>query len=54
MPYSIIKTSSGYELRLKSNDKLLGTHKTKKDAESQIKAIQLAKGRLNPDIYIKD
>ena len=53
MPYSIIKTSSGYELRLKSNDKLLGTHKTKKDAESQIKAIQLSKGRLNPDIYIK-
>lgn len=54
MPYNIIKNGRKYELRLVKNNQLLGTHTTKKGAESQIKAIEISKtGRKNPDLYEK-
>ncbi len=54
MPYNIIKNGSKYELRLEKNNQLLGTHKTKKEANKQIQAIEINKtGRLNPDLYEK-
>ena len=54
MPYNIIKNGTKYELRLIKNNQLLGTHTTKKGAESQIKAIEISKtGRKNPDLYEK-
>lgn len=54
MPYNIIKNNNKYELRLKDNNKLLGIHKTKKEAESQIKAIEINKtGRKHPELYEK-
>ena len=43
MPYTINKINNKYELRLKNNNKLLGIHKTKKEAEQQIKAIEHSK-----------
>lgn len=43
MPYDINRVNNKYELRLKDNNKLLGTHKTKKEAEAQIKAIEAQK-----------
>lgn len=53
MPYNIIKNQdSKYELRLVKNNQLLGTHKTKKDALQQIKAIEINKtGRLDQDLW---
>lgn len=54
MPYQIFKNGRKYELRLVKNNQLLGTHTTKKGAESQIKAIEISKtGRKNPDLYEK-
>lgn len=54
MPYNIIKEGNKYELRLVKNNKLLGTHKTKKEAVEQIQAIEINKtGRLNPELYEK-
>lgn len=54
MPYNIIKNGRKYELRLISNNKLLGTHTSKKKAEEQIKAIEINKtGRKNPELYEK-
>jgi hypothetical protein len=53
MPYLIKSINGKYELRLKKTNKLLGTHETKKDAEKQIKAIELTKGRKDADLYIK-
>lgn len=54
MPYNIIKNGSKYELRLVKNNQLLGTHRTKKEANKQIQAIEINKtGRLNPDLYEK-
>jgi hypothetical protein len=54
MPYNIIKVGRKYELRLIKDNKLLGTHATKKQAENQMKAIEINKtGRLNPELYEK-
>lgn len=53
MPYNIIKVNNKYELRLLKDNKLLGTHKTKKEANKQIQAIELSKGRKDADLYIK-
>jgi hypothetical protein len=53
MPYLIKSLNGKYELRLKKDNKLLGTHETKKDAEKQIQAIELSKGRKDADLYIK-
>jgi hypothetical protein len=53
MPYLINFLNGKYELRLKKTNKLLGTHETKKDAEKQIQAIELSKGRKDADLYIK-
>jgi hypothetical protein len=43
MPYLISKVGSKYELRLKKDNSLIGTHKTKKDALKQIQAIEINK-----------
>lgn len=43
MPYNIIKNGNKYELRLVKNNQLLGTHKTKKEAQKQIQAIEINK-----------
>lgn len=43
MPYNIIKNGNKYELYLVKNNKLLGTHKTKKEAQKQIQAIEISK-----------
>jgi hypothetical protein len=43
MPYIINKVDNKYELRLEKNNKLLGSHKTKKEAQNQIKAIEANK-----------
>jgi len=52
MPYNIIKNGNKYELRLIYNNQLLGTHKTKKEAQAQIKAIEINKsGRTNPELW---
>jgi len=52
MPYNIIKVGRKYEVRLIKDNKLLGTHKTKKEAENQIKAIEINKtGRTNPELW---
>jgi hypothetical protein len=53
MPYLVKYVNGKYELRLKKDNKLLGTHETKKDAEKQIQAIELSKGRKDADLYIK-
>ena len=53
MPYIVNFVNGKYELRLKKTNKLLGTHETKKDAEKQIQAIELSKGRKDADLYIK-
>lgn len=57
MPYDIIKKDNKYELRLVKGDKLLGTHDTKKEAQNQIKAIEIDQvrktGRLNPELWEK-
>jgi hypothetical protein len=43
MPYQISKVGSKYELRLKSTNKLIGTHPTKTSAQKQIAAIEINK-----------
>jgi hypothetical protein len=43
MPYLIKQVGSKYELRLKSNNKLIGTHPTKTSAQKQIAAIEINK-----------
>lgn len=53
MPYLVKPVNGKYELRLKKTNKLLGTHETKKEAEKQIQAIELSKGRKDADLYIK-
>lgn len=58
MPYDIIKNNNHYELRLKKDNKLLGTHKTKKDALKQIQAIEINKklsgsGRTDEELWEK-
>ena len=54
MTYQIFKNGSKYELRLVKNNQLLGTHRTKKEANKQIQAIEINKtGRLNPKLWEK-
>ena len=43
MPFKITKEGKTYELRLSKNNKLLGIHKTEKEATRQIKAIEASK-----------
>jgi hypothetical protein len=50
MPFSIKKVNNEFELRLKDTNQLLGKHKTKQSAKSQIMAIEAQKN--NPSKLI--
>ena len=43
MPYTIKKVNNEYQLILDKNKKVLGTHKSKKEAQKQISAIEISK-----------
>ena len=43
MPYTIKKVNNEYQLILSKNKKVLGTHKSKKEAQKQISAIEISK-----------
>ena len=43
MPYTIKKVKNEYQLILDKNKKILGTHKSKKEAQKQISAIEISK-----------
>jgi hypothetical protein len=56
MPYNISKVNNQFELRLKDTNQLLGKHKTKQSAKSQIMAIEINKnksGRKDPKLWEK-
>lgn len=43
MPYKITGSTGNYKLILQSTGKVLGHHKTKKEAQKQIAAIEISK-----------
>jgi hypothetical protein len=56
MPYNISNVNNQFELRLKDTNQLLGKHKTKQSAKSQIMAIEINKnksGRKDPELWEK-
>jgi hypothetical protein len=54
MPFKITKEGKTYELRLAKSNKLLGIHKTEKEAKNQIKAIEASNSYLRLDYSIID
>jgi len=51
MPFLINRVNNKYELRLKDNNELLGTHTSKEKAKKQIMAIEINKNQSGKKPY---